>query len=418
MNTSLGQQIMSNIQNAQELELLYRKNGTTFLKAFNNVFGEISHHPLAQAWNERLNYKQDDHFLLSKQELLFAAVGVFIAGWIAKLPSLLGWDQGVFTSRNISFIFFEIILLFFAWKEKVSNKKIAVALGTFAFACIFINLLPKDPNSQTILLSCIHLPIFLWSIVGFTFTGNEFNNPAKRIEFLRFNGDLIVMSAVIALSGALFTAITMNLFLLIGINLQNFFANYVVRWGLPAIPILSTILVRQYPQLVGKVSPIIAKIFSPLVFIMLSVFLIAVITTGKDPYNDREYLLIFNAMLIGVMAIILFSLTEVSKGTSNKWQVILLFALSLLTIIDSGIAISAIVYRLSSFGMSPNRIAVLGSNLLMLLNLIAISYQLFRVIKLNDEATEVEKTIASFLPVYSAWAAAVAFVLPFLFQLK
>ena len=89
-----------------------------------------------------------------------------------------------------------------------------------------------------------------------------------------------------------------------------------------------------------------------------------------------------------------------------------------LTIIDDGIAISAIVYRLSTFGVSPNRIAVLGSNVLILLNLIAVSYQLFRVLKFKQETTSVEKTIAFFLPVYSAWAAIVAFVLPFLFHMK
>ena len=191
-----------------------------------------------------------------------------------------------------------------------------------------------------------------------------------------------------------------------------------MRWGLPAIPIVATILVRQNPQLVGKVAPIIAKIFSPLVFIMLTVFLFAVISTGKDPYNDREYLLIFNAMLIGVMAIILFSLTEVSKRSGSKWQMALLLALTLLTIIDDGIAISAIVYRLSAFGVSPNRITVLGSNLLILLNLVAISYQLFRVLKFNQETTSVEKTIAFFLPIYSSWAAIVAFLFPLVFHMK
>jgi hypothetical protein len=418
MSNTLQEKIVANIQNAQELELLYRKNGSAFSNAFNTVYNEISQYPLAQGWNERLNYKQDDNFLFSKQDLIFAAITIFISGWIAKLPDLMGWNQDLFMSRNICFIFFEIILLFFAWKEKASLKKIAISVGIFLLACIYINLLPKDDNSQTILLSCIHLPIFLWSMVGFIFTGNQYNNPAKRIGFLRFNGDLVVMSAVISLSGALFTAITMNLFLLIGINIQQFFANYFVRWALPAIPIVSTILVRQNPQLVGKVSPIIAKIFSPLVFIMLTVFLIAVISTGKDPYNDREYLLLFNAMLIGVMAIILFSLTEVSKGMTSKWHLMLLLALSLLTIIDDGIAISAIMYRLSAFGVSPNRIAVLGSNVLILLNLVGVSYQIFRVLKFNLEITSVEKTIAFFLPVYSTWASVVAFILPFLFHLK
>ena len=166
MSNTLQEKIVANIQNAQELELLYRKNGSAFSNAFNSVYHQISEYPLAQGWNERLNYKQDDSFLFSKQDLIFAAITIFISGWIAKLPDLMGWNQDLFMSRNIGFIFFEMILLFFAWKEKASVKKITIAIGIFLVACIYINLLPKDDNSQTILLSCIHLPIFLWSIAG------------------------------------------------------------------------------------------------------------------------------------------------------------------------------------------------------------------------------------------------------------
>ena len=418
MSNPLEEKIIQHIEDAHALEMLYRKNNSAFSNALKNVLPSVEAYPLAKAWDERLNYKQDEHFILSKNDVIFATIAIFIAGCIAKLPTIFNWDLDHFMSRNIGFIFFEMILFFFAWKEKIDIKRLLVPIGIFILSVVYINFLPNNNNSQTIILACIHLPIFLWSIVGFTFTGNEFNNPSRRIGFLRFNGDLLVMSAVMALSGALFTAITINLFLLIGVNIQEFFANYVVRWGLPAIPILSTILVRQYPQLVGKVSPIIAKIFSPLVLIMLSVFLIAVITTGKDPYNDREYLLVFNAMLIGVMAIILFSLTEVSKGVGNRWHLMLLLALSLLAIIDSGIAISAIAFRLSTYGISPNRIAVLGSNLLILLNLVAVSYQLFKVLKYKQETSSVEKTIAIFLPVYSVWAAVVAFIFPLLFGMK
>src|SRR5690606_10455512 len=102
---------------------------------------------------------------------------------------------------------------------------------------------------------------------------------------------------------------------LIGINIQQFFENYLVVFGLPAIPILATFLTHTNPQLVNKVSPIIAKLFSPAVLIMLLVYLAAIVYSGKDPYNDREFLLLFNSLLIGVMALIFFSVAE---GTGNK----------------------------------------------------------------------------------------------------
>ena len=210
----------------------------------------------------------------------------------------------------------------------------------------------------------------------------------------------------------------MGLYELIGINIKDFYIDYVVNWGLPAIPLLATVLVVNNPQLVGKVSPIIAKIFTPFVLISLAFFLGAVIATGKDPYNDREFLIIFNALLIGVMAITLFSLSEATKGQRNKFQLIVLLSLSVLTIIDNGIAISAILFRLTEYGITPNRLAVLGSNLLMLLNLIGIAYQLVHVLKGTKETESVEKVIAQFLPLYALWCALVAFGFPLLFGFK
>ncbi|UJH92133.1 hypothetical protein LZ575_06015 [Antarcticibacterium sp. 1MA-6-2] len=106
---------------------------------------------------------------------------------------------------------------------------------------------------------------------------------------------------------AIMTGITIGLFSLIGINIEQFYFEYVVVFGLPAIPILGTYLTQTNPHLVGKISPVIARIFSPLVLVMLVIYLVAMLYSGKDPYNDREFLLIFNVLLIGVMAIIFFS---------------------------------------------------------------------------------------------------------------
>lgn len=418
MSHDLQTTILSNIQDAHALEELYRKDKTAFKKSFNAVYPQISSSAAAQCWNERLNHVSAPSIFLTKQELIFIITAILIAGCIAKLPHWMDWNQDHFFPRNISFIVFEMLLFFFAWKEKLELKKIAAPIGIFIISAIFINTLPIDEKSDTLLLSCIHLPIFLWSVVGFVFAGNEFHSPAKRIGFLRLNGDLIVMSAVMLLASALFTVVTMDLFNLIGMNIQEFFANYIVIWGLPAIPIVATVLVKQHPHLVGNVSPIIAKLFTPLVTATLFIFLIAVISSGKDPYNDREFLFILNAMLIGVMAIIFFSFSEFSIAPINRWQLIMLFSLLVLAVVNNSIALSAIIYRLSLFGLSPNRLAVIGSNLLILVHLIFVGVDILKVIQKKSSVEKIENSIAKMLPVYSAWAAVVAFLFPIIFKMK
>jgi hypothetical protein len=207
------------------------------------------------------------------------------------------------------------------------------------------------------------------------------------------------------------------LFELIDLKIEEFYFHYFGIWGLAAAPILGNYLIQINPQLVKNVSPVIARVFTPLVLAMLTIYLIAVIYTGKDPFNDREFLLIFNALLIGVMAIILFSIAESSK-TGGSGQRMMLFALSGVTILINGIALSAILFRISEWGITPNRLAVLGGNILMLINLLLVSNRLLKTIRNKFEAETVEKSIASYLPVYVLWALVVTFIFPVLFGFK
>jgi hypothetical protein len=151
---------------------------------------------------------------------------------------------------------------------------------------------------------------------------------------------------------------------------------------------------------------------------MLVIYLIAVIYTGKDPYNNRDFLLIFNVLLIGVMALILFSIAETSKNAVSNFGTLMLLALSILTIIINGIALSAIVFRISEWGISPNRLAILGSNILILINLLIVTFRLYKTVKDRNEIEKVENSIASFLPIFILWIVLVTFVFPILFNFK
>jgi hypothetical protein len=255
-------------------------------------------------------------------------------------------------------------------------------------------------------------------MLGSAFVGNNLKDINKRLDFLRYNGDLVVMTTLILIAGGIMTGITIGLFQLIGFNIEKFYFENVAIFGLAAAPIVGTYLTQTNPQLVGKVSPVIAKIFSPLVLVMLVIYLLAIVYSGKDPYHDREFLLIFNALLIGVMAIIFFSVAETSKLAKSQGEIWVLFLLSVVTIIVNGIALSAILFRISEWGITPNRAAVLGGNILILINLLLVTAQLFKVISKKAEITGVGKAIAIYLPVYIIWTITVTFIFPLLFGFK
>jgi hypothetical protein len=410
--------IIAHINDPRQLEKMYRTNKSAFRREFSALYPELKGNISADFWHERLKFEGDEINWGRGRELLLVIIASLLAGAIAKLPAFLAIDEDFFYPRNIGFIIFPALMAYFAWKNNLSQVKVAYIAAATLAASLFINLLPDVETSDTLLLSCLHLPLFLWSILGFAFVGETGNTDGRRLSYLKYNGDLLVITALILIAGGIMTAITIGLFSLIGYNIEEFYVEYVVVFGLPAAPIIGTHLTQINPQLVGKVSPVIAKVFSPLVLVMLVVYLVAMVYSGKDPYNDREFLIVFNALLIGVMAIIFFSIAESARGTKSRAEIWILFLLSVVTIIVNGIALSAIIFRISEYGITPNRAAVLGGNGLILVNLLLVTVQLFRILLKKAHITAVGKTIASYLPIYCLWAIIVTFLFPFIFGFK
>ena len=410
--------IKNNLGNPAQLEQLYRTNRSAFRRDFTLIYADIRENIAAQIWHERLNVEKDAIAWGSGRELMGVLAASFLAGLLAKLPDFFGLRPDYFYARNIAFIVFPFLTAYFAWKHRLSRLNRLISVFISLAAALYINMLPADDKSDTLVLACIHLPLLLWTLLGFAYTGGRLTNDQGRLNFLRFNGDLVVMTTLMLIAGGALTGITLGLFQLIDLKIEKFYFQHIAIWGLAAAPMVGTYLVQSNPQLVNMVSPVIAKVFTPLVFVTLVIYLIAVVYTGKDPYTNREFLLLFNILLIGVMAIILFSIAGTATSQTSRLNTLMLCGLSIVTILLNGIALSAILFRISEWGLTPNKLAILGGNLLILTNLLLISYRLFRTVRDQSKIEQVEHSIVSFLPVYGLWAALVTFVFPILFHFK
>ncbi len=407
------EQIKNSLDSPLKLETIYRENKGKFKPAFMAIYPEIQNHLLATYWYERLQF---DRSAIQWGTRLETSIIVFLSvlsALVANIPLFTGIDDDSFYLRNIGFLFLPMLAIYFSWKENIPYKHAIIMILILMLSVVYINILPVDDQSDTLLLACIHMPLFIWALPGYAFTGDQFSKYSLRVDFLKYNGDLMVMSTILLLAGGLFSAITVGLFELINISLETYM-QYIAFAGLASVPVFSTYLIKNNPHLVKSISPIVARAFTPLVLCMLLIYLGAIIFTGKDPYNDREFLLVFNILLIGVMAIILFACAETNQ-TADKINIWLLFTLSMVTILLNGIALSAILFRISEWGITPNRLAVLGANVLVLTNLMMVSYQLFQCIQHGDMLEAVEKNMAIFLPVYWGWTLIVVFIFPIAF---
>ena len=78
-------------------------------------------------------------------------------------------------------------------------------------------------------------------------------------------------------------------------------------------------------------------------------------------------------------------------------------------------ALSAIVFRLSSYGITPTRLAVSGVNILIWINLIWIMISYLGYLRNKNDPRAIQDAVTKYLPVYGLWAAFVTFTFPLVF---
>lgn len=418
----MKEKIKEHISNPEKLEQLYHDDRNAFQSGFEEVYSEIEKSELSKYWKIRLDYNKipDKIKKTNLLDIFILISACLIAGFLIKIPDIFNVRMTeIFYLKNAGIIVFSGLTIYIAWTNRVFElKRLIPILVAFLILTVYVNLLPSVTDNDSINLVYIHLPLLMWCIFGLVFIDFDLKDKIKRIEYIRYNGDLAILMAIIVIAGAILTGITIGLFDAIGINIEKFYMENIVIIGAVSVPIVATYVIKNYTVLTNKIAPVIANIFSPLVLLTAIAYLVALAISGKDPYRDREFLLIFNIMLLGVMAVIVFSVSETSATRKQKFNEFVLFVLSITTVIIDLIALSAIFYRLGAFGITPNRLAVLGSNILILGNLVLIVIDLYKVNYKRTLIREVELTIARYLPVYLVWIVFVVFGFPLIFGMK
>ncbi len=422
---SLTQSIESNLADPEALEKLYRRSPEQFTRSFDEAFHANPSSQVLEVWHARLQFdkpaisRSETSFLHRPSEILLIVLLGLAGGTLAKLPLFFeGINEDVFYTRNIAFFVLPALAIYFLFKNTVEKSNI-IGLGlAFAGAAIFINALPNPTSSDTLILASIHLPFFLWTLVGIAFAGNNYKDLNQRMNYLKYNGEMAIYTVLILIGGILLTALTLSLFSVIGLHIEEWYGETVVVYGLAAAPIVATYVSLQRLDSGQRLAPTFAKIFSPLVLITLVGFLIANGIQGKSPFTDRDFLIVFNAMLMGVLAITIFTISERPTSKTKIVSDYIAIALVVVALIVDMIALSAIVFRLTSYGLTPNRLAVLGANLLVFGNLAGILYHYAGFLQNKVDMQRVEHWITRYLPLYAVWTIFIVFIMPFLFGMK
>ncbi len=346
---------------------------------------------------------------------IWVVIGLaLLTGLILKIPMIFGIDEDAYFPRNIGTILLPALLGYSFFVCKLAIKAHWTLFAVAGALVLYSNLLPGTLDDSALVLAYFHIPILVWFIFARAYLGEDWKISTKRIDFIRFNGEVVIMGGLLGLSLLLFSAITIALFELIGYHIEDIYFEKIAIWALGSIPVLTLYLVHNNRDLTSKISPIIAKLFTPPAFLLLLIFSIMLPQAPETIFDDRDLLLIFNMVLLAVMALILFSFKNEENST---FQLYLLFGLAAIAIIDNLLALSAIGVRLFEFGISANRLALFGLNLLMLSHLSYFGYRIIGVIRSKEELSSVFYAMGVYLPVYGVWATIVSLLFPLFFSL-
>ncbi|MGH7497438.1 MAG: permease prefix domain 1-containing protein [Gemmatimonadales bacterium] len=338
-----------------------------------------------------------------------------VAALAVKVPELFGLERAAhmpFYMRNFSLFVFPLLTGYFVWKRRLSERTWAWLALAFVAAVVFANAYPFETGSDTEVLTALHLPIALWLPVGIAYAGGRWGESTGRMDFVRFSGELFIYYALIALGGGVLIAFTMGMFKAITIDAEPVVQDWLLPCGMLGAVIVGSWLVEAKQSVIENMAPVLTRLFTPLFALTLVAFLGTMVWTGRGIDIERNALIAFDLLLVLVLGLLLYSISARDPHAPPGAFDLLLVLLLVSALVADAFALAAIGARISEFGFTPNRVAALGENVVLLGNLGWSTVLYVRFVRGRGPFASLERWQTVYLPAYSVWAAIVVVVFP------
>ena len=354
-----------------------------------------------------------------RTELWWVLALAFFAAASFKAPALFGlalFDDPEFYARNASFFFLPALAAYFVWKRHASGRTIAALAVAFAAGAALVNAYPHGSSSQTMILSALHLPIALWLVVGIAYVGGEWRSHPRRMDFIRFTGEWVIYMSLIAAGGGVLAGITVGAFGLFGVDTGVFIAEWLLPCGAMGATIVAAWLVEAKQGIIENLAPVLTKIFTPLVALLLVALVITIPLTWTGEPMDRDALIVVDLLLALVLGLVLFAISARDASDAPGFFDRLQFVLLVAALVVDAFVLAGILGRIGEFGFTANRVAALGENLILLVNLAWAAWLALGFLRRRRTVGATERWQTTYVPVYLAWAVAVVALFPPLFS--
>jgi hypothetical protein len=346
-------------------------------------------------------------------EALMFAVAAAVSFQIARLGADFPDEGEDWLLRNASLFVLPFLAAYFARRRQLDARRWASAAAPFVLAALVVNLYPWGEDSDTEVVVALHLPVALWFAVAYPYMGATIRSHERRMDFVRFTGEWVIYYALIALGGGVLLGLTAAIFEPIDAELGEQVIEWVLPLGVAGAVIVAAWLVESKQHVVENMAPVLTMLFTPLFAVMLGVAAVVYAVSGVE--FDRELLSVFDALLVVVLGLVLYAMSaREGSGPPGLMDRVQLLAVTSALVLDV-IVLGTMVARIGDLGWTPNRVAALGLNLVLLVNLARAAWLSLRFLTGRTAFHRLERWQTSYLPVFAVWVATVVVALPPIF---
>jgi hypothetical protein len=336
-----------------------------------------------------------------------AAVAIQVARLAAGFPD----EEPTWFARNVSLFVLPFLAAYFARSRQLDLRAWVLTAAPFVLLAVVINLYPYDADSSTEELVALHLPVVLWFVVAYPYMEGTIQSHQRRMDYVRFTGEWFIYYVLIALGGGVLMGLTAGILEPTGVDIDKV-AEWVLPSGAAGAVIVAAWLVESKQRVIENMAPVLTMLFTPLFAVMLVCSAVVYAATGLGDAFDRDLVSIFDALLVVVLALVLYGMSAREPSASPDWmdriQLVAVVSALLLDLMVLG----AMIARIGDLGFTPNRTAAVGLNLVLLVNLVGAAWLSGRFLRGRARFHQLERWQTTYLPVFALWATAVVVIVP------
>ncbi len=266
------------------------------------------------------------------------------------------------------------ILVYLALFDARQNRRAlySVALSSLLVLTASMAVLCTGRQDDVAALIAIHMPFVCWCIVGGVLAWRGDAPADQGYRFVLKSLSTVLSAGIFLAAGLVFSGLSYGIFAALGIELPDALMVRLAAFGIGAVPLLALastcdphrpLAPEDERASVGHLLHTLGVLLMPLSLAVLVIYLIGFVPLHfRQPFYAREVLAVYNGALF---ALLLLLALVASRPLPTRWDNTMRCAAAGLMALALGLnayALTAICFRIVEWGLTPNRLAVVGWN--------------------------------------------------------